>query len=202
MPRNRYLLTSFVSHTLSNGQVLRSNEIPGGDTDIVIHKNESTLRTYNGVFVPDFTPTDILEIGVKEGGSLVLWKELFPKAAIMGVDISIKQMSNAYLVYASEHEWLMTVISADVSKPSQAHSIVYRLSPVFDLIIDDGPHTLPEIPDTFSWAWPMLRSGGIYAIEDYKALHHTHQEELKRHLIDVSGGPLELYPNMIVIRKP
>lgn len=200
MTQNRHLLTRFESHVLSNGQFLRSNEIEGYPNDIVMHKNKSTLLSYDLILEDDFAPLNVLEIGVKNGGSLVLWRELFgPTTKILGLDNNLSQLSTAYLDYALT-DWGIQVLAADVSNPEKTEQKVAEYAGGFDLIVDDGPHTMPEVPYTFGWAWPMLRKGGIYVIEDWQALHPTHQDELKEFLSYFSGKTLEVHPNMIVIR--
>ena len=78
-------------HEMSDGQYLRSNEYPGSEDDIVIHKNRATLNCYYLLF-EEFLPQSVFEIGVKEGGSLCLWYEVLG-CRVVGVDIDISQLS-------------------------------------------------------------------------------------------------------------
>lgn len=65
----------------------------------------------------------ILEIGVKDGASLRMWKEFYPEADVIGVDINKPIQIKG-----------CTVIQADASK------IMDLPLDKFDLIIDDGSH--------------------------------------------------------------
>lgn len=66
----------------------------------------------------------ILEIGVKDGASLRMWKEFYPHARVVGVDIN-----KPFHIEGCE------VIQADASKP-----LALSYTDKFDLIIDDGSH--------------------------------------------------------------
>ena len=68
--------------------------------------------------------TSILEIGVKDGASLRMWKEFYPHAEVIGVDITRPLKIKG-----------CTVIRADGTKP-----IEQLKGKIFDLIIDDGSH--------------------------------------------------------------
>ena len=46
---------------------------------------------YANIFA-NFIPDSILEIGVKEGNSILAWQQLFPKANITGIDIAKKNL--------------------------------------------------------------------------------------------------------------
>jgi cephalosporin hydroxylase len=166
-----------------------------------MHKNKTTLLSYDLILEEEFIPHNLLEIGAKEGGSLVLWREIFgPTTNILGLDINLLQLSEAYHAYTLV-DWGVKVLAADVTKPGATEQKVAEFASGFDLIVDDGPHTMPEIPGTFSWAWPMVRKGGIYVIEDWQALHPIHQKELKEFLTYWTNGmDYQVYPNMIVLR--
>jgi hypothetical protein len=75
-------------------------------------------------------PTRILEIGVKGGASLELWKSLFPEAHIVGANIE------PFFQALSEG---ITVVEADQSKPETIAALGERFGP-FDVVVDDGSH--------------------------------------------------------------
>ena len=52
------------------------------------HEHIQYLRIYEEVFAP-FVDKEIrlLELGVKDGGSLLLWRDYFKKGTIVGVDM-------------------------------------------------------------------------------------------------------------------
>jgi hypothetical protein len=113
----------------------------------------------------------LLEIGVWHGESLVLWKNYFPNAKIVGVDIApdCKQYEDARA----------KVIIADATKQIQFPVYVYEWltgcdvfdkninPPVeFDIIIDDGSHHCAHVIATFELLFNHVKSGGWYVVED------------------------------------
>lgn len=100
----------------------------------------------------------ILEIGVAYGGSLLLWREMFPESTIVGVDLW-GETSRPELPQ-------VTLLTADQRDPGLADKIrVYADS--YDLVIDDASHfgSLSDI--TFTNLWPVVKPGGWYVLEDW-----------------------------------
>lgn len=81
----------------------------------------------------NFVPKRILEIGIKDGASLRMWKEFFPEADVVGVDITLpkKQTPNGV-------SWIQgNAYSKDVLDYLEDDC---RRNGKFDLVIDDGSH--------------------------------------------------------------
>jgi len=100
----------------------------------------------------------ILEIGVYEGASLRTWEEFFPKAKIFAIDSYI-----ACTRYASERS---SIFIGDQADPIFLNSVVKQTGGNWDLILDDGGHTMVQQITSFKKLFPHLNSGGIYVIED------------------------------------
>ncbi|KKN18330.1 hypothetical protein LCGC14_0956950 [marine sediment metagenome] len=167
-------LREWKRYELSNGQYLRSNELEGLDSDIVIHKNRDMLNRYYEI-LSIFRPRTVFEIGVKEGGSLVLWHELL-KCQVVGIDKDITQISPSSLKYIKGKN--ITVGHMN-SRSKIVIDYTRRLfSNQIDMIIDDCSHTIEDIPYNFKTHWDSITSGGKYIIEDWKALHPIHREDL------------------------
>jgi hypothetical protein len=105
----------------------------------------------------------LLEIGVGGyadpdlgGESLRMWKEFFPQAHIIGVDIHDK---------ARLAEDRITILQGDQSDPAFLHDLAARFGP-FDIVVDDGSHICGHVIASFQGLFPHLTDGGIYAIED------------------------------------
>jgi hypothetical protein len=103
------------------------------------------------------TADKVLEIGVWTGGSLVLWRDYFQKAKIYGIDVDPPIME-----LISEERIIQ--ITAD----AYSDYVVNSLHKEFDIIIDDGPHTLESMIDCVVKYLPKLKSDGIMVIEDLK----------------------------------
>jgi len=106
---------------------------------------------------------NLLEIGIggyadpKAGGdSLRMWRSYFPNATIFGIDIYDK----------SSHE----ESRIKILRGSQADQVLLRQvserAGGFDIVIDDGSHVSEHVVTSFQTLFPLLRRGGIYAVED------------------------------------
>ena len=107
-----------------------------------------------------FTAEKVLEIGIWTGGSLVVWRDYFQKARIYGIDTD----SPPIMELISEDR--ITQITAD----AYSDYVVNSFQKEFDIIIDDGPHTLESMIDCVVKYLPKLKSDGIMVIEDLKDL--------------------------------
>jgi 23S rRNA U2552 (ribose-2'-O)-methylase RlmE/FtsJ len=99
---------------------------------------------------------DVLEVGVDLGRSLRMWRDYFPNASIVGMDINpeCKAQDGARI-------WVA------IGDSTKADEVERELGgQMFDLIVDDGSHIPKDQLMTLCWLWPHLRLGGLYFIED------------------------------------
>jgi demethylmacrocin O-methyltransferase len=98
---------------------------------------------------------NILEIGIKNGSSLVLWNEYFKNSIVYGID-------NSDLIgnRLDNYPRIKTIIQDAYRKELTSHL------PLFDIIIDDGSHLNNHIIETFKFLFPLLADNGIYVAED------------------------------------
>lgn len=113
----------------------------------------------------------LLEIGIggysreKQGGaSLRMWKAFFPKAQIIGLDIHDKQ----FVV-----EPRITAYQGSQTNAALLRTIVDNAENL-RIVVDDGSHRPEHIRATFKILFPMLPSGGLYAIEDTQTSYWPH----------------------------
>src|SRR5439155_21067965 len=85
-----------------------------------------------------------------------MWKEYFPHAVIVGIDIYDK---------SSLAEDRVTILQGDQSDPEFLADVSRRFGP-FDVIIDDGSHVSAHVIASFHYLFGSLTDDGIYAIED------------------------------------
>jgi len=117
---------------------------------------------YLGIYEMLFTPLrhrDIrfLEIGVFDGHSMRMWEEYFPAARIFGVDIASK----------TEHDSRrVKTIVADQGKRQDLTKVLAVTKGNFDVVLDDGGHTMEQQQLSFGTLFPAVKSGGLYIIED------------------------------------
>lgn len=101
----------------------------------------------------------MLEFGVLDGGSLVMWSEyLGPKARIIGVDI--EPLTKRYDGIRPN----VSVIVGDQSDQAFLAEIA-RHGP-FDIAIDDGGHTARQQINTFNGIYGHVADNGVYICED------------------------------------
>lgn len=101
----------------------------------------------------------LLEIGIMDGCSLKMWREYYPEAEIVGVDIYDKE-------HLYNSDWGMPesvrMLKLDGTDPK-------AMTPLgkFDIIIDDGSHYMSEQQKSFLHLYyNQLNKDGVYIIED------------------------------------
>ena len=136
------------------------------------HKMCQKWESYFPVYEKHFTRlrnlTDLrmLEIGVSQGGSLDIWRYYFGhQAIIVGVDIdeSCKRFECArtFVRIGSQED------------ASFLKSVIAEFGP-FDIILDDGGHTMQQQITSFETLYPSLGRRGVYLCED---CHTSYQAE-------------------------
>jgi hypothetical protein len=139
--------------------------------DTLTDKNtcHSYLETYENLFNPiKDSAKHILEIGVgdftvKNGGSLKLWRDYFKNAIIHGVDIMGPERVLDYLLRDNRiviHNYTDGYDKGNLNKISANNSIK------FDVIIDDGTHSLHDMIKVIQLYSDLLTENGILIIED------------------------------------
>jgi cephalosporin hydroxylase len=102
-------------------------------------------------------PIRICEIGVEKGGSLAMWADYFPKAKIFAIDIEDK---------ASMQNARTKTFIADQSKRDQLQSFIQNFGGNFDVLIDDGGHTMDQQQISLGYLFRFVKPGGHYIVED------------------------------------
>ncbi len=100
----------------------------------------------------------ILEIGINEGGSMLLWRNYFgADCEIHGLDIN----PNARNVVADD----VFVHIGSQDDEEFLLSIVRQHGP-FDIVIDDGSHFMDHQIRSFETLYPTMTERGVYVCED------------------------------------
>lgn len=106
-------------------------------------------------------PVNVLELGVKDGGSLLMWRDYFPQGSIVGLDLAPAPFDGPVdrvrtYVGAQEDIALLDIIASETAPDG------------FDIIIDDCAHIGVLARATFWYLFDHhLKPGGIYVIEDW-----------------------------------
>ena len=125
----------------------------------LLHKLEHYFQYYDRFFSKyRGTPVRVLEIGVFQGGSLDLWREYFgPDAYLCGVDIDPSCL---------QHKGPNTDVILLDQEDRTALEAHFSSKEPFDIIIDDGGHTMNQQIRSFEALFPILKPDGVYLVED------------------------------------
>ncbi len=99
----------------------------------------------------------IAEIGIAEGASLKMFRDYFPEAVIYGIDINDSSGLNA--------DRIRTFV-ADQGDRRQLGQFIQAFGSGFDVIIDDGGHTMRQQQISIGYLFSHVKPGGYYVIED------------------------------------
>lgn len=145
-------------------------------------------------------PISLLEVGIWFGGSLRAWHEYFPKAEVfIGIDKSPDPCpqggQHKHLAqYLSKLPYKVENIKLLYGDAYSAQMIEQLGDRRFDIIIDDGSHTLDAQKAFLARYLPLLKPGGLAVIEDvadqnfipqFKAMlpsgYHGYHVDLRKH---------------------
>ena len=108
------------------------------------------------------TNVKVVEIGVNNGGSLLLWRRYFgERATIVGVDLFDVSFMQGNPLYGSPN----VMLNGDQATDTFWDSLEARV-PHVDIIIDDGGHQISQQRKTLERALPLLQPGGVWLCED------------------------------------
>lgn len=103
-------------------------------------------------------PVRVLEVGVYRGGGLDLLSHyLGPEAKLVGLDIdeaAVRAVKGRF-----------PVVLGDQADPDVLRAVDEEYGP-FDIVVDDGGHTMSQQIVTIETLFPRLRDGGAFLVED------------------------------------
>jgi hypothetical protein len=102
------------------------------------------------------------EIGVLNGESLRAWRDYFPRARVIGIDI------NPAAKQCESDRIRVEILSQDDEEGLQR--LVAEVGG-FDIVLDDASHVNELTIRSFEILWPGIKPGGYYIIEDVGCSH-------------------------------
>lgn len=119
----------------------------------------------------------LLEIGVMDGLSMKMWREYYPNAEIVGIDI--KPMDHMY-----NSDWQVPE-SVKLITMDGTNSMQLKTLGMFDIIIDDGSHFMSHQQQSFDILYHrQLSKKGVYILEDLWTSHIKFYQDAKLTTID------------------
>ena len=130
------------------------------------------------------TAKNILEIGIgpivhRNGGSILLWADYFKNANIYGLDII--QINNVYSSLIT-HPRIFLYTNCDAYNTNFFINTFFSKKTRFDIVLDDGPHTLASMITFIKLYSTILTDDGILVIEDVQDIQWIN--ELKNNTPD------------------
>jgi len=139
--------------------------LPLGFTD------KNTIHPYFDVYDKIFkrlkySAKNVLEVGIFNGASMILWHDYFENATVHGVEIN----KNRIPIELNGYDRIKTYLGG-------AYDYVGFIEPTlndmeFDLIIDDGSHQLHTQKRFVKHYFPLLSENGILIIEDIQDINY------------------------------
>jgi len=141
-----------------------NGENENGGTDK--NTNHSYCEVYQDLLDP-FVEKEgsLLEIGVRGGGSMILWNELLPRFKVFGLDIEDK-LSEYCREYVNNNSNKVRLEFIDAYSKENIEYIKSFSPNGFEVIIDDGPHTEESQVNCIELYLDLLKDNGILIIED------------------------------------
>ena len=136
---------------------INGSDIKGTDKDT----KHSYIEVYEEIFYYHRNKeVNILEIGVQFGGSSLLWHEYFKKSHLTLIDIEYLITDD---IKSKLTESRFNLIIMDAYEDKCYNKLKFKK---FDIIIDDGPHTLESQIFVLDNYLNNLSENGILVIED------------------------------------
>ena len=136
----------------------------------------------------------MMEVGVADGSSLCAWREVFPNAHIVGMDIHHSDKAHG--------ERIEFHIGDQRSRDDCVKVARGRL---FDIIVEDATHKLEDSLRTLLFLWPYITPGGLYIIEEFEDVgslgHHIKDLWPNAEVVNTIG-PFGGHEPLVVFRKP
>jgi hypothetical protein len=103
---------------------------------------------------------NLLELGVWKGDSLIMWRDAFTRATIVGLDLNPPKLSLGDRVH---------VVTGDQGDRALLDAVRAQYAPDgFDIVIDDASHIGELSARSLQALYPHhLKPGGYYVIEDW-----------------------------------
>lgn len=127
-------------------------------------------------------PIKFLEIGFYRGYSAHMWENYFSKAQLFFIDIN-----------QESYNYVNSLVRSSLYMVNQEDALALaafasHVGGNFDIIIDDGGHSMNQQITSFKVLFPHIKHGGIYVIED---LHTSYAFERIRNKMYANSNTMQ-----------
>lgn len=139
----------FRSHAVFDAQGRHTNGTDKGS-------NHNYGDAYECLFPNRLSIRLVMEVGVADGSCLRAWREIFPNATCVGLDIHPSDRAHGERMefYLGDQ-----LVREDCELATAGRQ--------FDLIVEDATHQLRNTLLTLYWLWPFVKPGGLYVVEEW-----------------------------------
>ncbi len=162
MRREKSLLLSFL---MVNSF---ASSIPLNRLGVKYSTDKSSIgHNYTGIYNRWFRkiahkPLRFLEIGLFKHASAKMWEEYFPNARLFFLDIDPQAVTQCKALLTPRCSCHLV----DQSNAAALRTFATAVDGNFDIIVDDGGHTMQQQIISFNTLFPFIKGGGVYIIED------------------------------------
>lgn len=149
--------------------------------------DKNDWHSYCDFYEKELTPyqdkkLDVLEVGTNYGCSAIMWHDFLPNSKLLLLDIQETINPKAWQIM---DESRFTYANCDAYLDSSADEVKSLFPGGFDIMFEDGPHTLESQIKFLDLYLPMLKEGGTIFIEDIQEFEHF--DVLKEHLEELTS---------------
>jgi hypothetical protein len=145
---------------VTDKRILEHNYVQFYETHFESHRNKKLKILEIGIYRPCVNG---VKDGRQVGASLKTWYDYFPNAEIYGVDLTdFTDVDNDRIKTTICNQ---SYREDGVDYPGLS-SVLDKFGGDFDIIIDDGGHTMEQQLVTLGYMFKHLKSDGIFVIED------------------------------------
>jgi hypothetical protein len=133
--------------------------------------DKNTIHSYLGLYETllnskKTTAQNVLEVGIYAAGSIKLWRDYFVNSTVHGLDImSIDQVWEG----VKNDDRIVLHTSMDAYDNDNFTKLFLDKNIKFDMVLDDGPHSLESMRTFIKLYSQVLTEDGILIIEDVQS---------------------------------
>jgi hypothetical protein len=127
----------------------------------------------------------VLEVGIMLGGSIKLWSDFFTNATVYGLDIANMIHPQSDIINKKN---IILSVNTDAYNADMVITNFMNKNIKFDMVLDDGPHTLETMIKFIQIYSNVMADDGILIIEDVQSwdwidiLKNAVPEHLKQYI--------------------